>query len=329
MPSVPQNPNTPDTYAQERIAARISFLVGSVLMIVKFVAYLFTGSSAIFSDALESIVNVIASGFALWAVGYSYSPADRTHPYGHGKIEFVSAMLEGSMILLAAAVILSQAIVQFYRLEEVHELFTGIVLVAVAMVINGALGLFLYFRGKRHNAIALQADGEHLISDAITSAAVLVSLVLIRLTGLTILDPVCATLVSAYVAWMGIHLVRRSVAGLMDEQDPADDRRIRALLDTHVGVGAVEPRICSYHKLRHRHTGRYHWIDFHLVVPADWGVARAHEAASALEHEIELLLTYADATAHVEPCVSEECARCPVGCGSRMTGPHPSGSRSS
>ncbi len=310
MVTMPQNPNTPDTYVQERTAARISLVVGAALMVIKFIAYLFTGSSAIFSDALESIVNVIASGFALWAVGFSYQPADRTHPYGHGKIEFVSAMLEGSMILFAAAVILTQAIVQFYQPTLSTDLGAGIGLVAAAMVANGALGLFLYYRGKRHDAIALQADGEHLLSDALTSAAVLIALILIRFTGLTILDPVCATLMSVYVAWVGIRLVRRSVAGLMDEQDPDDDRQIRALLDKHVGENAIEPRICSYHKVRHRHTGRYHWIDFHMVVPADWTTARSHEAASGLEYDIEQLLTYADATAHIEPCVADDCGRC-------------------
>lgn len=304
------NPNTPDTYKQEHNAALISLVVGSALMLIKFVAYLFTGSSAIFSDALESIVNVIASGFALWAVNFSYQPADRTHPYGHGKIEFVSAMLEGSMILLAAAVILTQAIVGFYRPQPIDHLASGILLVAAAMLINGGLGVFLIIRGKRHNAIALKADGEHLLSDAITSAAVLVALVLIKFTGWVILDPVCATLVSIYVAWMGVSLVRHSMGGLLDEQDLKDDHDLRALLDRHIGPAAVEPRICSYHKLRHRHTGRYHWIDFHLVVPANWGIQKAHEAASTLEHEIELLLTYADATAHIEPCPAEECAKC-------------------
>lgn len=304
------NPNTPDSYKQEHNAALISLVVGTALMLIKFVAYLFTGSSAVFSDALESIVNVIASGFALWAVRFSYQPADRTHPYGHGKIEFVSAMLEGSMILLAAVVILTQAIAEFYRLTPVEHLASGIVMVSAAMLVNGSLGVFLIIRGKRHNAIALKADGEHLISDAITSAAVLIALVLIGLTGLTILDPICATLVSIYVAWMGVRLVRRSMAGLLDEQDPNDEHDISAALTRHTGAGAIEPRICSFHKLRHRHTGRYHWIDFHMVVPADWNITRAHEAASALEHEIETLLTYADATAHVEPCAGSNCSLC-------------------
>jgi cation diffusion facilitator family transporter len=219
-------------------------------------------------------------------------------------------MLEGSMVLLAAAVILTQAIAGFYRLTPVDHIVSGIIMVCAAMVVNGALGFYLIHKGKRHNAIALKADGEHLLSDAVTSAAVLFALVLIKITDLTVLDPICATLVSIYVAWMGLRLVRRSMAGLLDEQDPQDDHDLHALLDRHVGAGAVEPRICSYHKLRHRHTGRYHWIDFHLVVPANWGISQAHEAASALEHEIELMLTYADATAHIEPCQTDGCERC-------------------
>lgn len=310
MATTQLNPNVPNTFKQERNAALISLTVGSALMIVKFVAYLVTGSSAIFSDALESIVNVIASGFALWAVNFSYQPADKTHPYGHGKIEFVSAMLEGSMILLAAVVILFQAIYQFYRLDSVDELPLGIALVSAAMLVNGVLGVYLLVKGRRHHALALEADGHHLLSDAISSAAILVALVAIKLTGWTVLDPICATLVSFYVAWTGVRLVRTSIAGLLDEQDLEDDKHIRAILDTHVGPSANEPRICSYHKLRHRHTGRYHWIDFHLVVPKEWSTERAHEAASQLEGEIEALLTYADATAHIEPCISSECKRC-------------------
>jgi cation diffusion facilitator family transporter len=298
--------------AIERRAAIVSLSVGLLLMAIKFVAYLFTGSSAIFSDALESIVNVLASGFALFAIHYSHQPADNSHPYGHGKVEFFSAGLEGAMILLAAVVIVARAVQDFWVGPAVQQdqLNVGLPLLALAMLANGGIGVYLLRRGRSTGSIALEADGHHLVSDAITSAVVLLTLLVVQQTGLLALDPICAFVMSLYIAWVGVRLVRRSAAGLMDEQDPEDERRIRATLDAHIGPDAVEPRICSYHKLRHRHTGRYHWIDFHLVVPKDWDIALAHRVASAIEHEIEQALAYADATAHVEPCISEACGRC-------------------
>lgn len=301
--------NSPDTYVSERNALVISLAVAIALLGVKFAAYFVTGSSAIFSDALESIVNVLASGFALWAIRLSYAPADQTHPYGHGKIEFLSAALEGGMIVLAAAVICFEAIRSLLLASRVEDLNLGTLLIALAMLINAIVGIRLVRHGRRVGSIALEADGKHLLSDVVTSGVVLASLVAVQLTGFHWLDPVAAIGVAAYIAFVGLGLVRRSAAGLMDEQDPADDARIRALLDAHVD-GIREPHVCSHHNVRHRHTGRYHWVDFHLVVPADWGIARAHEAASVIEGRIEKELGFADATAHVEPCVRASCSRC-------------------
>jgi cation diffusion facilitator family transporter len=302
----------PNLARGERRAAIVSLVVGIALLAIKFAAYFFTGSSAIFSDALESIVNVIASGFALFAISYSHQPADRSHPYGHGKVEFFSAAIEGSMILLAAVVILARAVQDLWVGPQVEQLDIGIPLLAITMVANGIIGFSLIRRGKKNGSIALEADGHHLMSDVITSGVVLVALVAVRQTGIVAIDPICAIVMSFYIAWVGVRLVRRSAAGLMDEQDPEDDRKICELLDSHIGASAVEPRICSYHKLRHRHVGRYHWIDFHLVVPGTWDIALAHRAASEIEHEIEQMLGHADATAHVEPCISEACDRCPT-----------------
>ena len=304
--------NPPDSYAAERNAILVSLAAGAALMLLKFAAFFLTGSSAIFSDALESIVNVLASGFALWAVRLSYAPADGTHPYGHGKVEFLSAALEGAMIALASVVICFEAARSLWAGDRVGDVDAGAALILIAMLANGGVGWFLVARGRRVGSIALEADGRHLLADAVTSAAVLIALVAVRVTGVHALDPLCAIGVAIYLARVGLRLVRQSAAGLMDEQDPADDVKIRALLDPHVS-GTREPTVCSYHALRHRHTGRYHWVDFHLVVPADWGVARAHAAASLIENRIEQELGYADATAHVEPCGGRSCPRCAPG----------------
>ena len=300
------------TFAIERRAAMISFVVGVALMMLKFAAYIITGSSAVLSDALESIVNILAGGFALWAINYSHQPADPKHPYGHGKVEFLSAAIEGSMIVLAAIVIATRAMQDLVAGAVIQKVGLGILLIALAMVVNGGLGLYLIRSGRRGGSIALEADGHHLMTDAVTSAVVLFTLVLVSLTHIAWFDPICALVVAFYIAWMGLRLIRRSAAGLMDEQDPADDSLIRSVLDSHLAPSGKEPQICSYHKLRHRHTGRYHWVDFHLVVPKDWDIAHGHAAASFIEHQIEQVLEYTDATAHVEPCIKGECPRCPV-----------------
>jgi cation diffusion facilitator family transporter len=296
----------------EARAALVSLAVGVGLMGLKFAAYFLTGSAAIFSDALESIVNVLAASFALYSLAVAHAPADEEHPYGHGKIEFLSATFEGGMILLASVVIVIQAIGTIFQRHAIQEnnLDWGLGIVAVALVGNGVAGLYLVYLGKRRKSLLLEADGRHLLADAITSVVVLVALALVRLSGWYWIDPTAALGVGLYVAWLGARLLRRASAGLMDEQDPKDERLLRRILDSHAAPDGQPPRICSYHKLRHRHSGRYHWVDFHLVVPGDWTIEQGHHVASAIEYEIELALKEGNATAHVEPCVDPDCPRC-------------------
>lgn len=302
----------------EARAAVLSVAVGVVLMGVKFVAYFLTGSAAIFSDALESIVNVMASLVAAYALFLAHQPPDPEHPYGHGKVEFLSAGFEGGMILLASLVIAVKTIdVLLFHSLDVQELGVGLVLVGAAMAVNGGLGLYLVATGRRRSSITLEADGWHLLSDAVTSAAALAALGLVRVFGPAwrYADPAAALLIAVYIAWTGVRLLRRSAAGLMDEQDVEDERALVAILDAHCGPEGKEPRICSYHKLRHRHSGRYHWVDFHMMVPAGMTVAEGHRVASLIELEIEQLLGEGDATAHVEPCGGDGCQS--VGAGER------------
>jgi divalent metal cation (Fe/Co/Zn/Cd) transporter len=130
------------------------------------------------------------------------------------------------------------------------------------------------------------------------------------MTGQAMVDPIAALLVAAYITFMAIGLLRRSAAGLMDEQDTRDNQKIRGILDSHIGPAATQPVVCSYHKLRHRHSGRYHWVDFHLVVPSSWTIDQGHRVASTIEYEIEQVLGEGNATAHVEPCGDKNCGRC-------------------
>ncbi|MCS7034289.1 MAG: cation diffusion facilitator family transporter [Phycisphaerae bacterium] len=304
---VPDPLTSPDDAAAEKRMGALSLGVAFVLMGVKFVAYGLTGSAAIFSDALESIVNVLASGFALFAIILTHRPADQTHPYGHGKVEFLAAGFEGGMILLAALVIAWRSVESIVHGPQLHRIDTGLLLILVAMVVNGGVGVALIRIGKRNGSITLEADGKHLLTDAVTSVAVLVSLLVVRVTGWVVFDPIGALLVASYLVWIAVDLLRRSAAGLMDAQDAGDDAALRQILDSHLAPHGRPPLICGYHNLRHRHTGRYHWVDFHLHLPATLDVARSHEIASEIEGEIERVLGPADATAHVEPCTRDDC----------------------
>ena len=289
------------------------------LLGIKFAAYFATGSTAIFADALEAIVNVTASGFALYALHQAHRPADADHPYGHGKIEFFSAGVEGAMILVAAVVSAVKAVDALLLHPAVishNRLGVGLGLMGVATAANAAVGWHLIRQGRRQRALVLEADGWHLISDVVTSGSAVAALLAVRATGAAWVDPVVALAVSAYIAWTGVGLIRTSAAGLMDEQDAADNTLIRGILDAHCGPDAAHPRVCSYHKLRHRHSGRYHWVDFHLVVPGTWDIDTGHRVASAIEYEIERAVHEGNATAHVEPCTAattDPAHRCPAG----------------
>lgn len=297
-----------DTSAVEHRAAIASVTIGVILLVIKFTAYALTGSTAIFSDALESIVNVLASCFALYAIRLAHRPADAEHPYGHGKVEFMSAGFEGGLIVVAALVIAAKAVdALFFHPIELEQIGLGLALTTIAMFANGGIGLYLIRLGRRSGSMTLEADGKHLLSDGLTSVAALVALGVVQLSGWSPADPIAALLMAVYIGRLGIDLIRRSFAGLMDEQDATDTRLLSGILDAHTGPEGRAPRICSYHKLRHRHAGRYHWVDFHLCVDPALNVERGHAIASAIEFEIEKALGEANATAHIEPCVDSAC----------------------
>ena len=294
----------------EATAAMISLVVGVTLLIVKFTAYFITESTAIYSDAVESIANVLGSAVAFYALTVAHRPADKDHPWGHGKIEFLSAGFEGGLILLAAVFILIRTVEALWTGQLLREqaLSFGLLLLVLAMVVNGVVGFMLLRTGRKRGSMTLEADGKHLLSDVVTSAGVLAALVIVKFTGWKYLDPITALLMAGYIGWMGTRLVRKAASGLMDEQDIERESRIHSILDAHVDSGGPEPRICSYHNLRHRHNGRYLWVDFHVNVPGQMPVRDAHAIASAIEHEIEQAFSEADATAHLEDCTDTACS---------------------
>jgi cation diffusion facilitator family transporter len=290
----------------EALAMLLSLSVGCILLVIKFTAYFLTDSAAIFADAVESIVNVLASAFALYAVMLAHKPPDQDHPYGHGKAEFLSAAFEGGMIVIAAVAMIIKAGNSFWNImQHGGEVASGmdwaVGLMVFALLVNFAVGGMLVRIGKKRGALTLEADGWHLLTDVITSVAALGALLVVRIWHIYWIDPVVAAVVALYVAWMGLRLVGRAQRGLMDEQDDADNQAIIHLLHSHMGEQGSSPRISSFHKVKHRHVGRYHWVDFHVQLPADMTIMEGHHLTSLLEVEIEQLLGDCTATAHVEP----------------------------
>lgn len=279
----------------------VRYAVGSVLIaiavfLLKYLAYVVTGSAALYSDALESLINIVAAGAAVVALRVSAMPADANHPYGHHKAEYFSAVLEGVLIVIAALLIFRDAWQTFYDLHALNAPTRGLILNAVATILNALWAGVLIREGRRVRSPALQADGRHLYADVVTSVGVFVGVILVGLTGWLWLDPGIAILVALNILWSGWQLVRQSVGGLMDESvSEAELNRIRAAIFHH-SQGAYQA-----HDLRTRHAGRRTFIDFHLVVPGHMSVNQAHGICDRLEAAIENEVADSTVTIHVEP----------------------------
>jgi cation diffusion facilitator family transporter len=289
-------------------AGLISFAVGVLLLGAKYLAYRLTGSSAIFSDAMESIVNVVAALFAIGGLVFAGRPADRNHPYGHGKVEFFSAAFEGGLIAFAAVMILYQAVLSFLQGVEIRALDLGLAITGAAGLINLGLGTFLTRVGRRHKSMTLVADGQHVVSDFWTSLGVVVGLLLVRLTGVLWLDPLVAAIVGVNLAWTGLRLVRHAAGGLLDEEDT---ELLRSLLEAM--NASVIPGIIRVHNLRAIRSGRFSHVDAHLVVPEFWPVDEAHDAADAFERQVMAAGPIeGEIVFHLDPCRRVYCAQCDV-----------------
>jgi cation diffusion facilitator family transporter len=288
------------------LAISLSFGIGALLLIVKFYAYRLTHSSAVLSDALESIINVVASAFALGSVILAAKPPDESHPYGHGKIEFFSAGFEGALIIVAALGIFKVGISGMLAPQPLPSLQAGLLLVLAASVVNLLLGIGLVKVGRKTDSLVLVADGQHLITDVYTSAGVLVGLLLVHLTGWYWLDGAVACLLGLNILVTGAKLVQQAFSGLMDAANPQLLERIAALIERHRKALWID-----IHQLRAWKSGDYVHIDFHLILPRDLSLEKAHREAEALE---ALLMAEfgprASVLVHMDPCRDPECPIC-------------------
>jgi cation diffusion facilitator family transporter len=266
---------------QAQFAMRLSLVFGVIMLLGKSAAYLMTHSVAIFSDAAESVIHVIAVAFAAFSLRLSARPASRQFLYGYERIAFFSAGFEGALIVVAAITILFESIREWMMGLQLHHVGWGVVLILGAGVLNAGLGYYLILIGKRTHSLILEADGKHVLTDSWTSIGVVLGLALVLLTHWKPLDPLVAIAVAVNILWSGSRLLWQSAAGLLDYSDPEAGRRIRARLDA----------ICTdlniqYHGVRFRTTGYRHLIEVHLLFPSLTNVGEAHALATALEERL-------------------------------------------
>ena len=295
-------------YLLARRAALISLIVGITMLVIKTTAYALTHSAAILSDAMESVVHIVATSMALYSVIVSHKPADESHPFGHGKIEFFSAGVEGMLIFIAGIAIIAESVRGILFGRQLAALGVGFLLTLAASVINLLLGIFLIRRGKATSSLTLVADGKHVLTDSYTSFAVVVGVGAVMLTGWEILDPVVAIGVALNILFSGYTLVRVSVGGLMDESDRSTLERVVAIINQH-----RTPTWIALHNLRVMRSGNVHHVNFHLTIPFYWNVSHAH----LFEHEVSATISdglegRAQVLVHLDPCQSGDCAACAV-----------------
>lgn len=294
-------------YASHYSAQLLALAIGLLLLGIKVLAWWLTNSNAILTDALESIINVAAAGLGLYSLWLSAQPRDRNHPYGHGKIEFISAGVEGSLILAAGVGVLGKAVYNLIYPQPIEQLDVGLAITAVAGAVNFWLGHYLQRRGERHNAIVLRASGAHLKSDAYSSVGLVIGLGLVWLTGSAIIDSLLALVFGGIIIYTGFRLVRSSVAGIMDE---ADYQLIREMVQA-LEEERREPWI-DVHNFRVIKYGSTLHIDCHITLPWYYTVEQAHDQVEKFE---QVMRGYSDNPTelfvHVDPCEPpENCRLC-------------------
>jgi cation diffusion facilitator family transporter len=276
--------------------AWLSIAAAIVIIGLKGAAYAFTGSVGLLSDALESVINLVAACVALIVLTIVARPADEDHPYGHDKAEYFSSGLEGGLILVAALGIAAAATDRLLHPQPLHDLGAGLLIAAIASVINFGVARILFEAGRRYDSITLEADARHLMTDVWTSVGVLIGVGAVAITGWQWLDPAAAFFVAANIVWTGITLVRRSVHGLMDTALPAGERAvIENILNSYRDQGI------DYHALRTRRAASRRFVSAHVLMPGAWSVQRGHDLLECIETQIRDALPNTTLTTHMEP----------------------------
>ncbi|MDO5663836.1 MAG: cation diffusion facilitator family transporter [Bacteroidia bacterium] len=275
----------------------LSIAAAVVTIGLKFIAYFKTGSMGFFSDALESFVNLFAAIVALILLHISEKPADKGHEYGHGKAEYFSSAIEGALILIAAFSIIYTSIPRIINPQPLENLGIGALFSFGATLVNLFVGLTLIQNGKKHKSIVLEADGKHLMTDVWTSVGVIAGILVVKFTGLSVLDPIIAIIVALNIVYAGYKLISRSASGLMDAAIPQEE--IKQITDY---FDSLKEKNIDYHSLLTRQAGHRKFISFHLLVPGKWTVKEGHDYAEEIEQHIETMFDdIVTVTTHIEP----------------------------
>lgn len=286
---------------------RFSFLISTLICLIKFIAWWFTHSLVVLSDALESIINVAGAAFAWYSISLSNKPRDTDHPYGHGKIEFFSIGFEGAMILIAGVGILIQAGSFYFRPVQVHDLGVGLWLTIGTGFLNFLLGYFLVRKGKQSGSLTLQGNGKHILSDAYTSIGVITALLLILATGYTWIDPIASTVAAFIIIYTGYRLIRKAIRGLMDETDTSVVEELIEILKKNRKEDWID-----IHNLRVQRFGNYYHIDCHITLPYYYKLEQVHELITEMDHLLnaEFEKGSIEFFIHTDPCLPISCSHC-------------------
>jgi len=292
-------------------AAKLSILSIILLIAMKAVASIITGSIGIMADAVHSVIDLSGAVIGFIGIRIADKPPDERHAFGHGKAENIAGVIIAGLIFIAAGTIVYEAVKRLMVGGTVELVTVGIYVTAAAIVINVIISWYILRVARSTDSIALEATGHDMLADVLSSCAVLVGLILIRLTGLVILDPVVALLVTIIIARTAYLTMRKSFGGLIDVRLPkAEEDEIVSSIMEHSG------QVVGFHELRTRKAGSQRFIEFHLVVPKDTSVEEVHQLCDHLEQDIENRLHNTSVTIHVEPC-STECDQCSVSCSLR------------
>ncbi|MBU6160828.1 MAG: cation diffusion facilitator family transporter [Myxococcales bacterium] len=293
----------PHTALRWAVAALV---VSALITAAKFAAWVLTDSTAVFSDALESIINVVTASFALFSVWLATLPRDETHPYGHGRIEYFSAGLEGAFICLASLTIMAVAIPELFHARAPERLDAGLLLTVLIGVVTMVSGQQLQRAGRRLESPTLEADGAHLTSDALTTLGVFAGLLLVRFTGWNWVDPATGLLMALWLLATGVSILRRAIGALMDEAVPDLLDAIGEVLETTREPGWNAPHHVKVHRL-----GQRIHIDLHLVLPRFWTLEQSHEVSERIEYACEERFGgETELMSHLEPCTDRACSSC-------------------
>ena len=276
--------------------AMLSIAVAVITIGLKLGAYLLTGSVGLFSDAAESVVNLVAAVAALWALIYAARPPDEEHAFGHNKAEYFSSGLESALILIAAVWIGLTAWDRLLDPQPLQNVGLGLTITLVASAINGGAALAILRAGRRLRSITLRADAHHLLTDVWTSLGVVLGIVTVQLTGWLILDPLIALLVTANILWTGVRLLRDTAQGLLDRALPPEDREAITEVLSRYGKQGIR-----FHALRTRASGPRRFISMHVLVPGEWTVQRGHDLSERIERDLATVLPQSTFFIHIEP----------------------------